>query len=93
MNRLDPASSLAPLVGATQAPPVRHGINQLALNMGFGGNRPATVNLPSPTTASIGSASSLAHSSVAAPRPVLTPSSSQLKFEPTDETSLHREIS
>ena len=81
------------------APP-RHTIDQLALNMGFGGFKPSVAN---GSMSSINSAASLASVSVptgtAVAAPPVTPASassggsSPPRFELTDSSSLQREYS
>lgn len=84
------------------APGPRHTIDQLALNMGFGGLKPTAVNpnnVPTihPSKASTSSLASSAStpSTASSPvfQPVITPTSSQQQFEFNDDISLNREIS
>lgn len=80
------------------APVVHHGIEQLAINMGFGGVKPSIAHPSSlssiPTTTSTqSSVSSLDNSSNFVFQPVSTPSSSEVHFELNDQSSLYRGIS
>jgi hypothetical protein len=73
--------------------PVRHTIDQLALNMGFGGMRPVAANPPNLSPTSFTSSSSLINATNSGSPSPLTPTSSQLKFEPVDDISLNTEFS
>ncbi len=74
--------------------PPRHTIDQLALNMGFGGIRPNISNPPSlSNTTPTSSSSSLINSSNPVFQPVITPTNSQQRFEFNDDISLNTEIS
>jgi hypothetical protein len=73
--------------------PHPHGIDQLALSMGFGGIKPS-VNQPSSSSISTKSSSgSLINSSNPSFQPVITPTDSQVKFELNDDISINRDIS
>jgi hypothetical protein len=81
--------------------PPHHGIEQLALNMGFGGIRPNLANPSSSSIATISNLSTTTPSSstslVNSANPVsqleLTSSSSQQALDLTDDVSFNREIS
>lgn len=93
-------------ISTTNSIPItRHGIDQLAINMGFGGMKPSLAN---PTNAapliaskssssslasSISNTSSLLNSSNPMFQPIITPTSSQQQFEFNDNISLNREYS
>jgi hypothetical protein len=87
--------SVASSSGVSSTGPPRYTIDQLALNMGFGGIRPAAVNPPnlSPTPTPISSSTSLVNTTNAFSNTLLTKSSSELKFEPVDSISLNTEFS
>lgn len=74
---------------------MRHGIEQLAINMGFGGIKPSIAHPPSlssiPTTTSmISNRSSSGSFSNPVFQPVETPSPSEVHFELNDGSSLYR---
>jgi len=81
-------------LASSNAGPPRHTIDQLALNMGFGGIRPNLSNPPSlSNTTPTSSSSSLINSSNLVFQPVITPTNSEQKFEFNDDISLNTEIS
>jgi len=74
--------------------PQRHGIDQLALNMGFGGIKPSVVHPSSSSSISTTPSSrSLKNSSNPLSQPKITPTNSQVKFELNDDISINRGIS
>ncbi len=73
--------------------PPRHTIDQLALNMGFGGIRPNISNQASLSTATTSSTASLINSADLVFQPVITPSNSEQKFEFNDNISSNTEFS
>jgi hypothetical protein len=89
-------SSLASSNAGSYTGPARHTIDQLALNMGFGGIKPSINNPPnltSTTSTSTSNSMPLINSNSPVFQPVITPSDSQQKFEFTDNISLDKEIS
>jgi len=93
-------------ISSTNSIPIaRHGIDQLAINMGFGNIKPSTVNTSNavplstskPSSSSLASSSSnsssLLNSSNPMFQPILTSTNSQSQFEFNDNISLNREYS
>ena len=93
MASIPSATSLASSGSAAHTAAPRHTIDQLALNMGFGGLRPVAPNPPSLSASSLSSSASLVNSTNPVHQPLLTTQSSQLKFEPVDSISLNTEFS
>lgn len=94
-------TSLISSGSALHAEPSRHSIDQLAINMGFGGIRPTLVNpstVSTTTTSSLSTtttanSTSLTNSANPVFQPVSTPSLSEHTFDLTDNISLNREVS
>ncbi|UJR29961.1 hypothetical protein I4U23_017508 [Adineta vaga] len=85
--------STASVASTTSSIPQRHTIDQLALNMGFGGIKPNISNPSNISTTSTSSPSPLINTANPIFQPVLTPSSSVQTFNSSDKLSLHREDS
>lgn len=87
--------SISSTTSTTNSVPVRHTIDQLALNMGFGGIKPtlSTTSSNLSPTGSIPSSASLINSGNLTFQPVTTPTSSIPKFEFNDNISLNTDIS
>ncbi|CAF1381544.1 unnamed protein product [Adineta ricciae] len=84
-------SSVSTTSTSASAAPVRHGIDQLAINMGFGGRRSSIVNSANVSTGSTTS-SLVTDTSNPVFLPTLTPSNSVQTFNSSDNISLDREI-
>jgi len=86
-------TSLASASSVSQVVPARHTIDQLALNMGFGGIRPAPVNPPTLPTVSTGSSASLVNTANPIFQPVSSPTSSVRSLDLMDTVSLNKQVS
>ena len=86
-SNLSPTSS----VGLAYASPSRHSIDQLALNMGFGGIKPSYVHLTNLSTSSTSHAATLLNSAPMVPPMSMPSSNSQARLDHQDDVSLPRE--
>ncbi|CAF2526768.1 unnamed protein product [Rotaria sp. Silwood2] len=89
--------ALSTSVGSSSGMPYlethRYSIDQLALNMGFGGIKPSVINPSNSSTTSISSSASLVNSSVSSVQPVIASSNLKQEFKSNDDIFLNQEIS
>ncbi|CAF0984973.1 unnamed protein product [Rotaria sordida] len=90
LDSVPSTTSIASSSGVLIPDPPRHSIDQLALNMGFGGIRPSAINPSNASTSSISSSTSLVNSS---PQQLRTSSNLEQEFETIDDISLNQETS
>ncbi|CAF1480526.1 unnamed protein product [Rotaria sp. Silwood1] len=92
LDNISPGTSVGSSISVSYPEPRRHSIDELALNMGFGGIKPSVINPSSSPTSSTLSSTPLINSSVS-PQTVITSSNLKQESESTGDISLNQEIS